>query len=171
MVHAVVWSIVLRIRLRSRILRKHDLEIEEICCANDRFLSKKTPRLRAESTCESMTFLGRWIVVLLSLLSLLLSLYYNTTVTLLLKQQCLSQYNCAESNYQIEPAIPVRYRHTVIIVTSVISFHSGTCCTACWFNRRVITVSRKHPKTPFSFVSANYKLIKSWSCLQYSILW
>jgi len=35
--------------LRSRILRKHDLEIEEICCANDRFLLKVTPRLRAES--------------------------------------------------------------------------------------------------------------------------
>jgi len=26
-------------------LKKHDLEIEEICCANDRFLSKMTPRL------------------------------------------------------------------------------------------------------------------------------
>jgi len=50
MVQAVVWSIVLRIRLRSRILRKHDLEIEEIRCANDRFVSKMTPRLRAEST-------------------------------------------------------------------------------------------------------------------------
>jgi len=31
--------------LRSRILWKHDLEIEEICCANyDRFLSKMTPK-------------------------------------------------------------------------------------------------------------------------------
>jgi len=53
MVQAVVWSIVLRIRRRSRILRKHDLEIEEICCANDRFLSKMMPRLRAETTGES----------------------------------------------------------------------------------------------------------------------
>jgi len=43
----------------SRILREHDLEIEEICCANDRFLSKMTPILRAESTGESMTLLGR----------------------------------------------------------------------------------------------------------------
>jgi len=43
----------------SRLLRKHDLEIEEICSANDRFLSKMTPRLRAESTGESMTLLGR----------------------------------------------------------------------------------------------------------------
>jgi len=40
-------------------LRKHDLEIEEICCANDRFLSKMTPRLRAESKGESLTLLGR----------------------------------------------------------------------------------------------------------------
>jgi len=40
-------------------LRKHDLEIEEICWTNDRFLSKMTPRLRAESTGESMTLLGR----------------------------------------------------------------------------------------------------------------
>jgi len=65
----VNWSIVLRIRLRSRILRKHDLEIEEIFCANDRFLSKMTPRLRAESTGESMTMTlsGRWMVGLLSL--------------------------------------------------------------------------------------------------------
>jgi len=41
MVQAVVWSMVLRIRLRSRILRKHDLEIglEEVCWTNDRFLS------------------------------------------------------------------------------------------------------------------------------------
>jgi len=53
MVQAVVCSIVLRIRLRSRILRKHDLEIEEICCA------KMTPRLRAESTGDSITLLGR----------------------------------------------------------------------------------------------------------------
>jgi len=43
-------NIVVRIRLiRSRIFRKHDLQIEEICCANERFLSKMTPRLRAES--------------------------------------------------------------------------------------------------------------------------
>jgi len=55
----VVQSIVLQIRLRSRILWKHDLEIEEICCTNDRFLSKMTPRLQAESTGESMTLLGR----------------------------------------------------------------------------------------------------------------
>jgi len=34
MVQAVVWSIVLGKPLRSRISRKHDLEIEEICCAN-----------------------------------------------------------------------------------------------------------------------------------------
>jgi len=59
MVQAVVLSIVLRIRLRSRILRKHDLEIEEICCANDIFLSKMTPRLRAESTGESVILLGK----------------------------------------------------------------------------------------------------------------
>jgi len=43
----------------SRTLWKHDLEIEEICCANDIFFSKMTPRLRAESTGVSMTFLGR----------------------------------------------------------------------------------------------------------------
>jgi len=49
----------IRIRLRSRILRNHDLEIEVICCANDRFLSKMTQILRAESTGESMTLLGR----------------------------------------------------------------------------------------------------------------
>jgi len=53
-------NVVLRIRLlRSRILRKHDLETEEICCANDRFLSKMIPKLRAESTGESMTLLVR----------------------------------------------------------------------------------------------------------------
>jgi len=39
--------------------------IEEICCANDRFLSKMTPRLRAESTV--MTLLGRRMVGLLNL--------------------------------------------------------------------------------------------------------
>jgi len=59
MVQVVVWSIVLRIRLLSRILWKHNLKIEEICCANDRFLSKMIPRLRAESTDESTTLLGR----------------------------------------------------------------------------------------------------------------
>jgi len=58
-------TVVLRIRLWSRILWKHDLEIAEICCANDRFLSKMTPRLHAEST--GMTLLGRWMVGLLSL--------------------------------------------------------------------------------------------------------
>jgi len=42
-------------------VRKHDLEIEEICCANDRFVSKMTPKLRTESTGESMTLLGRII--------------------------------------------------------------------------------------------------------------
>jgi len=61
MVQAVVWAIV------SRIFRKYDLEIEEIYCANERFLSKMTARLRAESTRESMTMLGRWMVGLLSL--------------------------------------------------------------------------------------------------------
>jgi len=40
---------------------KHNLEIEEICCAiNDRILSQMTPRLRAESTGESK-LLGRII--------------------------------------------------------------------------------------------------------------
>jgi len=34
-------------------LWKHDLEIEDICCANDRFLSKMTPILRAKSTVTS----------------------------------------------------------------------------------------------------------------------
>jgi len=67
MVQSIVWSIVLRIRLRSLILWKHDLEIEEICCANDRFVTKLTPKLRAESTGESMTMKGRWMVGLLSL--------------------------------------------------------------------------------------------------------
>jgi len=62
MVQAVVWSIILRIRLRSRLLRKRDLEIAEIFCANDGFLSKMTPRLWADSTGESMTLLGRWMV-------------------------------------------------------------------------------------------------------------
>jgi len=38
-------------------LWKHDLEIEEICCANDRLLLKMTPRSRAESTGASMTLL------------------------------------------------------------------------------------------------------------------
>jgi len=36
MVQAVVLSIVLRIRLRSRILWKHNLE-QQRCCANDTF--------------------------------------------------------------------------------------------------------------------------------------
>jgi len=67
MVQTVVWSIVLRIRFTSRILWKHNLEVEEICCTNDRFLSKMTPRLRAESKGEIMTLLGRWMVGLLSL--------------------------------------------------------------------------------------------------------
>jgi len=34
----------------------------DICYANDRFLSKMTPRLRAESIGESMTLLSRWMV-------------------------------------------------------------------------------------------------------------
>jgi len=67
MIQAVVWSIALRIRLRFRILRKRDLKIKEICCANNRFLSKITPRLRKELTGESMTLLGRWMVWFLSL--------------------------------------------------------------------------------------------------------
>jgi len=54
-------------RYRSRMLWKHDWEIEEICWANDRFSSKMSPRLRAESTSEGMTLLGRWMVGLLSL--------------------------------------------------------------------------------------------------------
>ena len=41
--------IVLRIRRRSRILRKQDFEIQEMRSANERFLSRMTPRLRAES--------------------------------------------------------------------------------------------------------------------------
>jgi len=50
---------ILRIRLRSSILWKHDLETTEICCANDRFVSKMIPSLRAESTGKIMTLLGR----------------------------------------------------------------------------------------------------------------
>jgi hypothetical protein len=68
----------LRIRLRSRILWKHDLETAEICWANDRFLSQMTPRLRVESTGESMTLLGRWIVGVLSLESCCDRLQYQT---------------------------------------------------------------------------------------------
>jgi len=64
---AVVWSVVLRIHLRSRILWKHDLESAEICCSNDIFISKITPRWRAKSTGERMTLLGRWLVGLLCL--------------------------------------------------------------------------------------------------------
>jgi len=64
---AVVWSILILIRLRLRILCKHDLKTVEVCCANDRFISNMTPRLRAESTGASMTLLGRWMVGLLSL--------------------------------------------------------------------------------------------------------
>jgi len=45
MVQAVVWSIVFRIRLRSRIFRKHDLEIEEICCATERFFIKDDTKI------------------------------------------------------------------------------------------------------------------------------
>jgi len=41
MVQAIVWSIVLRMRLRSQILGKHDLKTTEICCANDRFCYKR----------------------------------------------------------------------------------------------------------------------------------
>jgi len=37
---------------------KNDKKKTEKCCANDRFLSKMTPTLRAESTGESMTLLG-----------------------------------------------------------------------------------------------------------------
>jgi len=48
MVQAVGYSIVVRIRLRSRILWKHELETEEIYVVQmKRFLSKITPRLRA----------------------------------------------------------------------------------------------------------------------------
>jgi len=38
-------------------LWKHDLATAEIYCANDRFLSKMTPRLRPESTGKSMILL------------------------------------------------------------------------------------------------------------------
>jgi len=45
-------------------LWKHHLETAEICSATDRFydkfLSKMTPRLRAESAGENMTLLGRY---------------------------------------------------------------------------------------------------------------
>jgi len=59
MAQAVVLSIVLRIHHRSRILWKQDLERAEISCANDKCLSKMTPRLRAESTGESTILLVR----------------------------------------------------------------------------------------------------------------
>ena len=57
-VQAVVRSIVLRMRLRSRISRKHDLEIAEMCLENARLFSKMTPKLRAESTGVSVTSLS-----------------------------------------------------------------------------------------------------------------
>jgi len=67
-VQAVVWSIILRIHLRSQILRKHDLETAEMRCANARFLWNLTEKLRAESTGESLTLLdARCMVGLLSL--------------------------------------------------------------------------------------------------------
>jgi len=59
-------SLINNIMNTSRILWKHDLEVEEICCANDIFLSKKTPRLRAETTGKSMTLLSRLMLGLLS---------------------------------------------------------------------------------------------------------
>jgi len=37
----------------------HDLETTEICCANEKFLPKITPGMRAESTGKSMALLGR----------------------------------------------------------------------------------------------------------------
>ena len=56
---AVVRSIVLCIRLRSRMSRIHDLEIAEMCCEKVRLLSKMTPKVRAESIGVSETSLGR----------------------------------------------------------------------------------------------------------------
>jgi len=53
-----LFDVLLLIRLMSQILWKHDLEIEEICCTTDRFLLKMRTRLQAESTGESMTWLG-----------------------------------------------------------------------------------------------------------------
>jgi len=67
-VQGVVWFKVLRIRHRSRILWKHDLQRAEIglCWAIDRFLSKITPWLQANSTGKRITLLGRWMVGLYS---------------------------------------------------------------------------------------------------------
>jgi len=68
-VQTVVWSIVIRIRIRTRISLRQDLETAKICWTNDRFSSKITPRLRAESTGENMTLLGKWMVGVLSVYS------------------------------------------------------------------------------------------------------
>jgi len=57
----------LRIGLRSWILWRQDSETAKIYCANDKFLTKITTRLQAESTGESMIFLGKLKVGLLSL--------------------------------------------------------------------------------------------------------
>ena len=64
MVHAVVRSMVLRIRLRSRVWYRYDLDQWKMWSEIVRLLSKMTPspRLRAESTGERMTTLGKWIV-------------------------------------------------------------------------------------------------------------
>jgi len=55
------------IRKKKSTEKKHELETAEICCANDRFLSKITLRLWAESTGVNMIMLGKLMVELLSL--------------------------------------------------------------------------------------------------------
>ena len=62
MVHAVVRSMALRKRLRSRMWYRHDLDTADIWSEKVRVLSKMTTRLQAESTGERMTSIGTWIV-------------------------------------------------------------------------------------------------------------
>ena len=61
-VHAVIRSMVARIRLKSRMWYWHDLDTAEIWSKVVRLLSKMTPRLWAQSTGERMTSLSEWLV-------------------------------------------------------------------------------------------------------------
>ena len=55
MIRAVDWSMVLLIRLRSRIWYRQDLEIADMCSVKERFESNMTPRLRADLAGEIVT--------------------------------------------------------------------------------------------------------------------
>jgi len=177
MVQAVVWSIVLRIRLRSRILRKHDSEIEEICCANDRFLSKMTPRLQTESTGESMTLLGGWVV---GLLDINIIDCYNWTLIGAPRVEMEVQYQWSIQYYRVhienirclmswilrhEFCITAHGNETVVFVSRIVS----GCCSS--WGDCVKSVALRVKKSPSVWSRHSYSVTRLLQRCTHTLSW